>query len=232
MLAPRRTFSEQECSTPAIEYVRVLTRPKLTHRPISRKTEMFFKMRSACYAVAISTVLTVAAVASAKYSAGSPKVQVHAKGPAGMSIDGESKTLKIDEDEKTVTFRTYLNTIDTKNGGRNAHMQQRLGKVSKKDKDGKVELRDHFEISLSVAKDKLDLTRGGGTVPGTLSFHAVSKSVMVKYELTKDKHVKASFGFDVTQHGVKEEDLCFEPKTKSICAKAHVDVDVEFDLKT
>jgi hypothetical protein len=201
---------------------------------------MFFKMRSACYAAAISTVLTVAAVASAKYAASAPKILVHAKGPAGMSIDGESKTLKIDENDNTVTFRTYLNTIDTKNGGRNTHMQQRLGKIvkkdtdgkPKKDKDGKVEMQDHFEISLSVPKDKLDLTKGSGTVPGTLSFHAVSKAVTVKYELSKDKHVKASFGFDVIQHGVKEEDLCFEPKTKSICAKARVEIEVEFDLKT
>ena len=119
---------------------------------------MFFKMRSACYAAAISTVLTVAAVASAKYAASAPKILVHAKGPAGMSIDGESKTLKIDENDNTVTFRTYLNTIDTKNGGLNTHMQQRLGKIvkkdtdgkPKKDKDGKVEMQDHFEISLSV----------------------------------------------------------------------------------
>jgi hypothetical protein len=201
---------------------------------------MFFKMRSAYFVAAISTVLTVAAVASAKYSASGSSIQVHAKGPAGMSIDGESKTLTIDEDDKTVTFKTYLNTIDTKNSGRNKHLQQRLGKIVKKGSDGKPELDkdgnpvlvDHFAISLSVPKDKLDLTKGSGTVPGTLSFHAVSKSVNVTYSIDKDKHVKGSFGFDVMAHGVKEEDLCFEPKTKSICAKAHVDIEVAFDLKS
>ena len=122
---------------------------------------MFFKMRSAYFVAAISTVLTVAAVASAKYKAQDPKIQVHAKGPAGMSIDGVSNTLKIEQDDKFYKFKTYLNTIDTKNG----------------------------------------------------------------------KHVHATFGFDVTKHGVKEEDLCFEPKTKSICAKTRVDVEVDFDLK-
>jgi|SRR6188768_298047 len=187
---------------------------------------MFFKMRSVYFAAVVSSALTLAAVASAKYGAGSPKIQVHAKGPAGMSIDGTSSTLKVDEDEKNVTFKTYLNTIDTKNGGRNTHMQQRLGKVSK---NGKLE--DHFEIRLIVPKDKVDVSKGSGSVPGTLDFHDMSKPVTVNYEI-KDKHVKAKFGFDVLKHGVKEEDLCFEPKTKSICAKAHVEVEVEFDLKT
>jgi len=200
---------------------------------------MLFKMRSAYFAAALSTVLTVAAVASAKYSAQSPTVTVHAKGPAGMKIDGESKTLKIDEDDKNVVFRTYLNTIDTKNSGRNKHLQERLGKIVKKGKDGKPEvddkgqpvLVDHFEIKLTVPKDKIDITKGGGTIPGTLSFHAMSKAVTVTYKVGSDKKVHGEFGFDVMQHGIKEEDLCFEPKTKSICAKAHVDVEVDFTLK-
>ncbi|HYP98383.1 MAG TPA: YceI family protein [Polyangiaceae bacterium] len=199
---------------------------------------MLFKMRSAYLAAVISSVLTVAAVASAKYGASNAKIQVHAKGPAGMSIDGTSSTLKVDEDDKNVTFKTYLNTIDTKNSGRNGHMQQRLGRIPKKDSDGKpkknekgeVEMEDHFEIRLTVPKDKLDPNKGG-TVDGTLNFHDMSKPVSVKYEI-KDKHVSASFGIDVLKHGVKEEDLCFEPKTKSICAKAHVDIEVEFDLKS
>lgn len=200
---------------------------------------MLFKMRSAYFAAVLSSVLTVAAVASAKYGAANSKIQVHAKGPAGMSIDGTSSTLKVDEDEKNVTFKTYLNTIDTKNSGRNGHLQQRLGRVAKKDKDGKpkkndkgeVEMEDRFEIRVVVPKDKVDITKGAGTVDGTLVFHDVSKPVSIKYEI-KDKHVNASFGFDVLKHGVREEDLCFEPKTKSICAKAHVDIEVEFDLKT
>ncbi len=69
---------------------------------------MFFKMRTAYFVAAISSVLTVAAVASAKYAVDAPKIQVHAKGPAGMSIEGVSNTLKVDEDDKTVTFKTFL----------------------------------------------------------------------------------------------------------------------------
>ena len=178
---------------------------------------MFFKMRSAYFVAAISSVLTVAAVASAKYSADAPKIQVHAKGPAGMSIEGVSSTLKIDEDDKNVTFKTFLNTIDTKNAKRNEHMQDRF------------EASKFGAITLSLPKDKVDAKKGG-SVAGSLLFHGQTKPVTVKYDVS-GKHIHASFGFDVTNHGVKEEDLCFEPKTKSICAKTHVDVEVDFDLK-
>jgi len=178
---------------------------------------MFFKMRSAYFVAATSTVLTLAAVASAKYSVEAPKIEVHAKGPAGMSIDGVSHTLKVSEDDSTVKFTTFLNTIDTKNAKRNEHLQDRF------------EAKKFGAITLTVPKDKVSLSKGG-TVPGTLSFHGISKAVSVKYEVS-GAHVKASFGFEVMNHGIKEEDLCFEPKTKSICAKNHVDVEVEFDAK-
>jgi len=178
---------------------------------------MFFNMRSIYIFAAISSVLTVAAVASATYGAQNPKIQVHAKGPAGMSIEGVSNTLKIDEDEKNVRFKTFLNTIDTKNSKRNDHMQDRL------------EAKKHGTIVLSVPKAVVDAKKGS-TVDGKLTFHGVEKDVKVKYEVS-GQHIHASFGFDVTKHGVKEEDLCFEPKTKSICAKTHVDVEVDFDLK-
>jgi polyisoprenoid-binding protein YceI len=178
---------------------------------------MFFKMRSAYFVAVVSSVLTVAAVASATYGAQNPKIQVHAKGPAGMSIEGVSSTLKIEEDDKNVKFKTFLNTIDTKNSKRNDHMQDRL------------EAKKHGSIVLSVAKTAIDAKKGA-SVPGKLLFHGVEKDVTVKYEVS-GKHIHASFGFDVTKHGVKEEDLCFEPKTKSICAKTHVDVEVDFDLK-
>ena len=177
---------------------------------------MSFKMRSAYFVAALSAALTVAAVASAKYSADAPKIQVHAKGPAGMSVDGTSSTLKIEEDDKNVTFKTFLNTIDTKNSKRNEHMQERF------------EAKKFGAVTLTLPKDKVSSTKGG-TVNGTLNFHGQPKDVSVKWDVS-GKHIHATFGFDVTKHGVKEEDLCFEPKTKSICAKTHVDVEVDFDL--
>ena len=179
---------------------------------------MLFKMRSAYFVAAFSTVLTVAAVAAAaKYKAQDPKIQVHAKGPAGISIDGVSNTLKIEQDDKFYKFKTYLNTIDTKNSKRNEHMQDRL------------EAKKFGEIVLSVPLTLVD-PKKSGSFKGQLTFHGREKEVNVVYQVS-GKHVHATFGFDVTKHGVKEEDLCFEPKTKSVCAKTHVDVEVDFDLK-
>ncbi|HEY0463956.1 MAG TPA: YceI family protein, partial [Polyangiaceae bacterium] len=116
-----------------------------------------------------------------------------------------------------VNFTPFLHTIGTKNSKRNEHLQDRF------------EAKKFGSITLAVPKDKVSLTKGG-SVPGTLTFHGVSKAVTVKYEVSGG-HVKASFGFEVMNHGIKEEDLCFEPKTKSICAKNHVEVEVEFDAK-
>jgi len=174
---------------------------------------MFFKMRSAYFVAALSAVLSVAAVASAKYKAQDPKILVHAKGPAGMKIEGKSSKLVIDEDDKTVTFKTFLNTIDTGNGQRNTHMQERF------------EADKHPDIRLTVDKDKID-EKKGGTVPGTLRFHGMSKKVDVKYDL-KGKHVHAGFNFDVTSHGIGKDQLC----AYHVCAESAVAIEVDFDLK-
>jgi len=174
---------------------------------------MFFKMRSAYFVAALSAVLSVAAVASAKYKAQDAKILVHAKGPAGMKIEGKSSKLVIDEDDKSVTFKTFLNTIDTDNGQRNKHMQERF------------EADKHPDIKLTVEKDKIDAAKGG-SVPGTLTFHGVAKKVNVKYDV-KGKHVHAAFDFEVTNHGIDKEKLC----AFSVCAKSEVAVEVDFDLK-
>src|SRR5450432_2876614 len=118
---------------------------------------MFFKTRSAHSVAAISAILTVAAVASASYKAENPSVVIHAKGPLGLNIDGKSSKLVVEESEKSVSFKTFLNTIDTGNGMRNTHMQKRLGHGFSA--DGKeIEM---FEIKLTLPKDKVSSKKGG-----------------------------------------------------------------------
>jgi len=177
---------------------------------------MFFKMRSACFVAALSMVLSVAAVASAKYKAQNAKVLVHAKGPAGMKIEGKSSNLVIDESDTTVTFKTFLNSIDTENGQRNKHMQERF------------ECDKHPNITLTVDKDKIDTKEKSDThVKGSLKFHGVSKEVNVTYSV-KGKHVHAAFGpFNVSDHGIDEKKLC----AFGVCADKMVKVEVDFDLK-
>jgi len=172
---------------------------------------MFFKMRSAYFVAAISSVLTVAAVASAKYKPRTPKVFVHAKAP-GMKIEGVSSNLVIDETDKTVTFKTFLNSINTGNSMRNTHMQERM------------DAKNHNDITLTVDKDKLD-TKKGGTVQGILNFHGVKKTYPVNYTVN-DKHVTGSFGFNVNGHGIGDDQLC----AFHVCADSNVTIDVDFYL--
>ena len=205
---------------------------------------MLFKMRSAYSIAVLSAALTVAAVASAAYKAENAEVLVHAKGPLGLSIDGKSKKLIIEENDKTVTFKTFLNSIDTGNSMRNEHMQKRLGKVAKKDAQGKCERdtegkpvweeKPHLEIKLSVPKDKIDPAKGG-TVEGTLSFHRVSKPQKVTYSVAGNR-VSASFEFNVHDFFTPNEGYSKEDKEKllcntGVCAKPEVKVEVKFDYK-
>jgi len=174
---------------------------------------MFFKIRSVYFTAAISAVLTVAAVASAKYKASGPEINFHAKGPGGLAINGKSTKLVIDEDDKTVTFKSYLNTMDTGIGKRNDHMQERFNAAK------------YPEITLTVPKDKVS-TKGSGTVQGTLNFHGQPKPVTVTYSV-KDGKVEASFNINVKDYGIDPEtDLC----RFKVCARPEVSIDVHFDL--
>ena len=192
---------------------------------------MFFKMRSAYSVATISAILTAAAVASAAYKAENPSVVIHAKGPLGLNIDGKSSKLVVEEGDKTVSFKTFLNTIDTGNGMRNTHMQKRLGHGF--NADGKeVEM---FEIKLSIPKDKVD-SKKSGSVTGNLSFHGVSKPVKVEYSIDGSKHVSAKFEFNVFDHFPVTPKFSADDKDKllcntGVCAKPEVKVEVSFDLK-
>ena len=174
---------------------------------------MFSKIRTVYLTAAVSAVLTVAAVASAAYKADNTKIVFHAKGPGGLAIEGKSSTLKIKEDEKSIVFTTFMNTLDTGIGKRNEHMQKRF-KAS-----------DFPTIALTVPKDKAD-PKKGGNVPGTLDFHGVKKPVAVKYSVD-GKHVSANFGFNIKDHGITDDDVC----EMHVCAKPDVTVNVDFDLE-
>lgn len=178
---------------------------------------MSFKIRSAYFAAAVSAALTVAAVASANYKLAAPKITMRAKGPLGLKIVGNSSKLDISEDDKFVTFRTELSSIKTGNDTRDTHMKERF------------EAAKFNAITLTVPKDKIGK---GGSIPGELKFHGVTKKVKVNYEVNDKQHVKGNFDFNVNQHGVEEKKLCAIETTKTGCADPDVKIEVEFDLKS
>jgi polyisoprenoid-binding protein YceI len=170
-----------------------------------------FKNRVAYFAIVLSG-LTSVTMAFAKYKIDKPSISFHAHGPGGLKIDGKSSSLKIDEDEKTVTFKTFMNTLDTGIGMRNDHMQKRF-------KAG-----DYPEITLTVPKDKAN-PKAGGSTPASLTLHGQTRPVTVRYKVDGN-HIDATFDVNLNNHGITDEDLC----ELGVCAKPDVAVEVRFDL--
>jgi polyisoprenoid-binding protein YceI len=174
---------------------------------------MFFKMRSAYIVAAMSAVLTVAAVASAKYKAENKAIVVKAVGPASMKFDGKSSSLVIDETDTTVTFKSMLNEFKTGIDMRDGHIAKRFDTAK------------YPDVKLTIQKADVE-GKPSGKVKGELAYHGKKSSVDVNYKIT-DKHVHADFGFDITAHGITSEHLC----QFGVCAQGAVTVAVDFDLK-
>jgi polyisoprenoid-binding protein YceI len=174
---------------------------------------MFFKMRSAYFVAAMSAVLTVAAVASAKYHAHNKAIVVHATGPAGMKIDGTSSSLVIDETDTTVTFKSMLNEFKTGIPMRDGHIAKNF------------ETAKYPDLKLTIEKAKVE-GKNAGTVKGDLAYHGKSKPVDVTYKVT-GKKVHAEFKFDVKDHGINDKHVCY----LGVCAQTGVAVVVDFDWK-
>jgi hypothetical protein len=173
---------------------------------------MFFKMRSAYFVAAMSTVLTVAAVASAKYGAHKSHIAFTATGPLGMGIEGTVEKLAVEEDDKTITFKTSIADVKTGIPQRDSHL--------------KTIIKEH-PVKLVLSKDQLDSKpKKGGTVTGSLTLNNKKKDVPVKYDIDGAKHVTATFDFDLTKHGVDKDALC----KLGVCAKPNGTVKVTFDL--
>jgi len=87
-----------------------------------------------------------------------------------------------------------------------------------------------------VPKDKID-EKKGGTVPGSLNFHGVTKPVSVDYSVKDGKRVEAKFSFNLLEHfPLVKEKFTQEDKDKllcntGVCAKPEVKVEVNFDFK-
>lgn len=180
---------------------------------------MLFKMRSAYFVAAACSILTVTAVASAKYKLQNQQIQVKAYGPGGMEINGKSSNLVLDESDKTLSFKGFLNAVNTGISKRNEHLQERFD--AKEDK--------YNSVVVTIPKDAIDeKVKTDATVKGTLKFHDQSKPVLVTYSVNEKKHVNASFSFKVTDHGIDAKKLCY----MGVCAKETVKVIVDFDLSS
>jgi len=174
------------------------------------------KIRSKVSIGLLSSAMCVAAFAHAagKYSkAGGPSaVLFQAKGPGGLTIDGKVPDVAIAHEEGAdLVFKVDLNKLTTGIGLRDDHTKAML-----RTKDPKFAMAE-----LRVPKGSVGLDKHDGK--GKFTLNGKTNDLAFKYKATEEKgnyNLEAKFQFNITDYGVKEEQLCrFE-----VCAKPLVQV--------
>jgi polyisoprenoid-binding protein YceI len=128
---------------------------------------------------AVGAAMTLSVVAAAKMSkTGGSSAGFHAKGPAGMGIDGTTSDLSVADDGTTVTVTVPLKNITTGIGLRDSHTKKYLG-------------ADSFpNAELTVARSALKLPKAGETVEsdakGKMKIHGQTKEVSFHYKAKLD----------------------------------------------
>lgn len=127
----------------------------------------------------VGSAMTVSAVAAAKLAkSGGSSAGFHAKGPAGMAIDGTTSDLQVSDDGTTVTVTVPLQNITTGIGLRDSHTKKYLGV-------------DQFpSAQLSVARSALKFPNAGdsaeGDAKGTMKIHGQSREITFHYKAKHD----------------------------------------------
>lgn len=144
---------------------------------------------------AVLAMATFSLVADAKLSkTGSSEGGFHAKGPAGLAIDGKTSEVDIADDGTTVTVTIKLGNIDTGMGIRNDHTKEDL------------EVSKYPTASIKVPRSALQMGGGEGDAKGSVTIHGVTKDTTFHYKATKNGDaldVKGSATINVGDFGVK-----------------------------
>jgi polyisoprenoid-binding protein YceI len=158
------------------------------------RTKRQFSPRLVATAALLATV-SFSLIAAAKLSkTGGAEGGFHAKGPAGLAIDGRTSEVEIADDGTTVTITVRLAYIDTGMSLRNDHMKEDL------------EVTKYPTAAIRVARSGLKIGGGNGDAKGSLTIHGVTKDVTFHYDATKagdTLSVKGSTSINVNDYGVK-----------------------------
>ncbi len=140
-------------------------------------------------------MVTFSLVAAAKLSkTGNAEGGFHAKGPAGLSIDGKTSEVDVADDGASVTVTIRLGNIDTGMGVRNDHTREDL------------EVTKYPTATIKVARSALKMGGGEGDASGSLTIHGQTRDVTFHYTATKSGDtldVKGSTTINVGDYGVK-----------------------------
>ncbi len=161
-------------------------------------------MTSALRSVLASALLLTpsAALAGLKVDStiAAPKITFHANGePGALDIDAVTNECTAADDGTTLTFTVPLGKLDTGIELRDEHMKDKFLLVG-----------TYPNATLSFAKSNIAWpTELGKSAKGKLeaqfTAHGVTKPVSVTYDVSKTKQgykATASFGYDISQHGI------------------------------
>jgi polyisoprenoid-binding protein YceI len=186
-----------------------------------------YEVRSACAratpiraSAALMSVLLTSRVGDARLSKSRADSVAHcrATGPAGMTIDGNTRDVAVSDDGTTVTIRVTLTTLDTGIALRNDHMRNKY-----------LEVARFPDAVVTVPRTSLAIPAEGQSrsadVTGTLALHGVSRPVTLHYVASAKAGtltVKGSTSFNMNDYGISV------PTYLGITVRPKVDIDVSF----
>jgi polyisoprenoid-binding protein YceI len=159
---------------------------------MNRKTRLQYSFVGSAAALALVTSSLVAAAKLSK--TGGAEGGFHAKGPAGLNIDGKTSDVEVADDGTNVTVTVKLGNIDTGMSLRNTHTKEDL------------EVSKYPTATIKVARSALKMGGGDGDAKGTLTIHGQTKDVTFHYSANKSGDtlsVKGSTTINVRDFGVK-----------------------------
>jgi polyisoprenoid-binding protein YceI len=181
------------------------------------------RVRLAWFALAVGTVaLVCAAPALAGLAVTSDRqVTFHAKGPAGLGIDGKGNDVKMAETAGSVDVTVGLGSLRTGIGLRDRHMREKY-----------LETHKYPTAKLHVDKSAIQFPSAGKPVnaksSGLLTLHGVTKRVPFQYSATGTQQ-RASVNGHL--HVNMNDFKIHVPSYLGVTVKPDVEVVVEFGVK-
>jgi len=175
------------------------------------------------FGLAFGTLALVAAVPALAGLAvsGEHQVTFHAKGPAGLGIDGKGNDVKMSDSTKTLDLVVGLNGLKTGIELRDKHMKEKY-----------LETQKYPTAKLHVEKSSLRLPSGGKRVEaqgtGLLTLHGVTKKIPFHYSATgtpKRAHVDGHLHVNMNDFNIHV------PSYLGVTVKPDVEVAVSFGTK-
>ncbi len=140
-----------------------------------------------------------ALTAAAPLAVSNGTVSFTAKGNMGMTCDGSTSAVKVDEDASAYTVTVQTGTLDSKLELRDKHIKERYLETPKFPTS--VIVIDKACLALPESGDK------AGECPGTFTLHGQTKPATVKFKAKvagKVTEIDASFTAHMAQHGIEE----------------------------